>query len=62
MLQRASPADWCTGLCSSCPEPILDSTSNQLRRHCDRAACVLAVHYHWSLPILKVDPKDLPEG
>lgn len=23
---------------------------------------VLAVHYHWSLPILKVDPKDLPEG
>lgn len=23
---------------------------------------VLAVHYLWSLPILKVDPKDLPEG
>lgn len=22
---------------------------------------VLAVHYNWSLPILKVDPKDLPE-
>ncbi len=22
---------------------------------------VLAVHFHWSLPILKVDPKDLPE-
>lgn len=22
---------------------------------------VLAVHYHWALPILKVDPKDLPE-
>lgn len=22
---------------------------------------VAAVHYHWSLPILKVDPKDLPE-
>ncbi|MCM1067377.1 MAG: trimeric intracellular cation channel family protein [Muribaculaceae bacterium] len=23
---------------------------------------VLAVHYHWSLPILHVDPKDLPES
>lgn len=22
---------------------------------------VLAVHYHWSLPLLKVDPKDLPD-
>lgn len=22
---------------------------------------VAAVHYHWSLPVLKVDPKDLPE-
>lgn len=22
---------------------------------------VLAVHYHWALPVLKVDPKDLPE-
>ena len=22
---------------------------------------ILAVHYHWQLPILKVDPKDLPE-
>lgn len=22
---------------------------------------ILAVHYHWSLPILKIDPKDLPE-
>lgn len=22
---------------------------------------IAAVHYHWSLPILKVDPKDLPE-
>lgn len=22
---------------------------------------IAAVHYHWQLPILKVDPKDLPE-